>query len=315
MTFATAGGVTLAVAITYIIVIQKFNEFEQQFQTPLVRAVSKLSIQLDELKKLPHPEIQAEVTSLKVTLAAAITAQNAQIQVIHQKYLNELNQLKSSLQNHAQVQVEELQKVTEVLLKANHGQIPIGTVIAYAGWSDSQVQEHLYQAGWLVCDGRELPSKQYSALYQVIQNGYGGQAPDTFKLPDFRGVFLRGLDLGRQLDGGRRLGSYQEDSNQNHTHDTMVAGLHEHHGLTKPSGEHRHLLEARGYWFTSKDRNERAAMTNTVDDNQEYATTREGEHVHEVNLEPSGTHHHALTISGGEEARPKNYPVIYLIKF
>ena len=35
-----------------------------------------------------------------------------------------------------------------------------------------------------------------------------------FRIPDYRGVFIRGLDSGRGLDNGRILGSYQMDADQ-----------------------------------------------------------------------------------------------------
>lgn len=46
--------------------------------------------------------------------------------------------------------------------------------------------------------------------YQVA-NGSGGT-------PDARGAFVRGLDLGRGLDTGRTLASFQGDQLQAHTH-------------------------------------------------------------------------------------------------
>ena len=57
-------------------------------------------------------------------------------------------------------------------------------------------------------------------------------------------------------------------------------------------------------------------MTDVVDDNQEYKTTIDGEHRHELHIAPSGVHQHSVNIhpQGEAEARPKNYPVIYMIK-
>lgn len=46
--------------------------------------------------------------------------------------------------------------------------------------------------GWHLCDGAELPVQQYQALYSLIGNLYGGQAPNTFKLPDLRNKFAQG---------------------------------------------------------------------------------------------------------------------------
>ena len=41
--------------------------------------------------------------------------------------------------------------------------------------------------GWALCEGQELNVSQYSALYALIGNNYGGTANLTFNLPDLRG--------------------------------------------------------------------------------------------------------------------------------
>jgi phage-related tail fiber protein len=44
----------------------------------------------------------------------------------------------------------------------------------------------------------------------VIGTTYGvGNGTTTFNIPDLRGEFVRGLDLGRGVDSGRTLGSTQ----------------------------------------------------------------------------------------------------------
>ena len=39
---------------------------------------------------------------------------------------------------------------------------------------------------YMECDGRSLSISQYTALYAVIGNVYGGDGQMSFKLPDFR---------------------------------------------------------------------------------------------------------------------------------
>lgn len=41
--------------------------------------------------------------------------------------------------------------------------------------------------GWLLCQGQELNTSQYQALFALIGNAYGGDGNSTFKLPDLRG--------------------------------------------------------------------------------------------------------------------------------
>ncbi len=100
-------------------------------------------------------------------------------------------------------------------------------------------------AGWLECDGRVLnDSGPYVQLFNVIGNRFGGGGPNTFKLPDLRGVFPRGWNHGKDstqegfLDpeaptrtvfkGGPdysgdplkndQVGTYQQDAVQSHQH-------------------------------------------------------------------------------------------------
>lgn len=88
----------------------------------------------------------------------------------------------------------------------------------------------LYDAGGiptgaraLVANGAAVSRSTYSRLYAVIGTRYGaGDGSSTFNLPDWRGVFFRGLDNGRGLDSGRSLGVFQDSQNLAHTHGLPV---------------------------------------------------------------------------------------------
>lgn len=41
--------------------------------------------------------------------------------------------------------------------------------------------------GWALCDGQLLPISQYTALFSLLGNTYGGDGRTTFGLPDLRG--------------------------------------------------------------------------------------------------------------------------------
>jgi hypothetical protein len=57
--------------------------------------------------------------------------------------------------------------------------------------------------GWMVCDGRTLQQSQYNELFQVIGYLYGKGGQDgEFMLPDYRGYFLRCLAVNSQQDPG-----------------------------------------------------------------------------------------------------------------
>lgn len=81
--------------------------------------------------------------------------------------------------------------------------VPVGTI---AIWGSTSLPP-----GWLECNGQNFNTSAYSELAKYYPSG---------TVPDFRGVFLRGLDrgVGRDTDPNRGILSYQEDTLQNHTH-------------------------------------------------------------------------------------------------
>lgn len=73
-------------------------------------------------------------------------------------------------------------------------------------------------SGWLKANGAAVSRTTYAALFAAIGTTFGaGDGRTTFNLPDLRGEFLRGLDEGRNIDRGRRLGTAQGDAIRNIT--------------------------------------------------------------------------------------------------
>ncbi|MFE2005648.1 phage tail protein [Pseudomonas guariconensis] len=72
-------------------------------------------------------------------------------------------------------------------------------------------------AGYLELDGSVQSAAAYPdlAAYLGITYNTGGEPAGYFRLPDYRGEFLRGWDHGRGVDAGRSLGSVQQDALQN----------------------------------------------------------------------------------------------------
>jgi len=93
----------------------------------------------------------------------------------------------------------------------------VGTVSAYAGASDN------LPGGWLLCDGSEVSRDEYPRLFAAIGTAHGGEdGATTFNLPDYRGMFLRGVDngAGNDPDGeDRSVGSVQDHAVGSHGHD------------------------------------------------------------------------------------------------
>lgn len=72
---------------------------------------------------------------------------------------------------------------------ANEARVPAGTVAFFAG-------ENI-PSGWLLADGRYVKKDDYAALYAALGSIYGEAPEGYFRLPDARGLFLRGLDSDR----------------------------------------------------------------------------------------------------------------------
>lgn len=146
--------------------------------------------------------------------------------------------------------------------------------------------------GWLVCNGQAVSRTTYSALFALIGTTYGaGNGSTTFNLPDCRGYFIRGLDLGRGVDTDRALGSNQTDEVKAHTHT----------GTTTEAGAHTHSYSVVGISSGSQLSSGSGWGPVGVAD-----TTGSG-----------GAHTHTLTVSstGGTESRPKNIALVWCIKF
>lgn len=127
-----------------------------------------------------------------------------------------------------------------------NGSVPIGTII-------SSIQSGSVPTGYLLCDGRYILKSSYPSLATVIYQPVGNLSASFgkrynlngtvftlnedgvyFKLPDLRGVFLRGFndglknsnnltssyDSGSNLirKGARKFGSLQEDAIEKHNH-------------------------------------------------------------------------------------------------
>ncbi len=87
-------------------------------------------------------------------------------------------------------------------------------------------------AGWMKINGALLNRAAYPELYAyAVASGNmaasdaawqagqfsPGDGSTTFRIPDLRGEFLRGLDDGRGVDAGRGIGTAQNDAFQGHT--------------------------------------------------------------------------------------------------
>lgn len=67
----------------------------------------------------------------------------------------------------------------EAAIAAHNGgaQRLVGEIVPYAGAGAPR------EGGWLVCDGSELNIRDYSSLFAVLGNRFGGDGVATFRIP------------------------------------------------------------------------------------------------------------------------------------
>jgi microcystin-dependent protein len=137
--------------------------------------------------------------------------------------------------------------------------IQAGMVCAWPGEPESLVDA---EGSWLPCDGRSLDVAKYPELFKAIGWKYGSGTdkegkPDRsqFRVPDYRGLFLRGAaqgSQGRDPDAGSRslhsdekveiggvVGSLQGDQFASHSHNPKDRG-HKHSMPTRSARQGTH---------------------------------------------------------------------------
>lgn len=175
---------------------------------------------------------------------------------------------------------------------------------------------------WLKCNGQAVSRTTYASLFARIGTTWGaGNGSTTFNLPDFRGVFPRGLDEGRGLDVGRALNNtVQADQNKSHTHvaSSNSTGAHTHpvSGTTGSAGAHTHDVRSYEYDETGNyiaDSSGRGAVRTASG-----AALSAGAHTHSVTgtAASNGAHNHTITVNseGGTEVRVKNIATLFWIR-
>jgi microcystin-dependent protein len=92
-------------------------------------------------------------------------------------------------------------------------------------------------SGWIPCDGREHNKQTLPELFSVIGYNYSVlKTGDLFQVPDYRGLFVRGLDYKRSDEASRTFidpngarvldGSIQNHALQDHGHNLNTSSIY-----------------------------------------------------------------------------------------
>jgi hypothetical protein len=212
--------------------------------------------------------------------------------------------------------LSKLEAKLDSVLNARGTAVPIGTIQAYGGNLNS------IPDGWLLCDGEPYSVSEYEKLAEVLGNNWDINSGSMFKVPDLRGMFLRGVNMDRSDEfadpdiSGRHtpepdgepnmVGTLQEDAtsvpDSDFTGDTTTDGGNK--TTRSGDGNHNH-----GYGEDSSPwGSDGSSRTNVTT----RSSTSNGSHTHRVNID----HSHNVTINGGgdPETRPINAYVYYIIK-
>jgi microcystin-dependent protein len=171
--------------------------------------------------------------------------------------------------------------VTKLVAAVKEALCPPGTIVAFGGTTAP--------AGWLLCHGQAVTrTGTYANLFTAISTRFGAANGSSFNVPDFRGRFLRGVDGngGRDPDRFTRTamkpGGAIQDNVGSVQDDTFKAHAHTYDRMTTSVTAGAADTGSGQYILTAVTANPTATATNSP---------------------------------GGNETRPKNANVNYIIKY
>ena len=180
---------------------------------------------------------------------------------------------------------DEILNSVPYAIAADNG-VPTGAIMPFVG-TNSQVP-----VGWLLCDGAAIPSGiQYNALITLQGNN----------TPNLQGMFLRGVGTNNLTSETTVLNGVQDDRYLNHGHGDNFS-------IRANQGGHGHTLRF-------SDGGQGAGRLPLPADGVGTLSS-----VGSAEVQGSGTHNHTVdgnvftSTTGGNETRPVNYGVNYIIK-
>jgi microcystin-dependent protein len=211
---------------------------------------------------------------------------------------------------------------------------PIGTIVPFYGLTAP--------AGWIKLNGALISRTTYAALFAFASstvitseanwpNYFGafgaGDGSTTFRLPDLRAMFLRGLDESRGLDPARNPYQWQDVavtlhnhaiSDPQHAHSVYDAG-HAHQGTTDTQGAHAHTYNQANNPVTVNA----GVQANVWQTLAAVATSVDGAHAHNILTDTrlTGIAIYAagtgisIVNAGSTDGHPRNLAYPFIMKY
>ena len=178
--------------------------------------------------------------------------------------------------------------------------VPTGSVFCIAA--------NTVPTGYVKCNGASYSrTGTYAALFAVIGTTYGGSG-SNFNVPDLRGEFVRGFDDSRGVDSGRSINDPQGGQNASHNHSVSLTT-----STTSLTGSINGISESFGSFggsasgvFSKVGGNTLGGTPGNPDSNACGGVNFNGNHNHSVSGNTAN--------QGGNESRPRNIAMLYIIK-
>ncbi|MAZ29043.1 MAG: hypothetical protein CL868_18435 [Cytophagaceae bacterium] len=180
---------------------------------------------------------------------------------------------------------DEKLKMVPYAVSAYNG-VPTGAIMPFLGTTAPD--------GWMLCDGSAIPNTAAGTYLKALLGGNN--------VPDLRGTFLRGTGTSpTNGQNGPNLNGYQGENLKSHLHYVDLQ--------TSLQGDHNHTNGSYSQLLANDGRNTVASLDNSAGEPKLTSSATmlpAGSHIHDVEGNTNNF--------GGNETRPVNYGVNYIIK-